>query len=76
MAGRPYKCPYCESTETIWKGYRPLTTGKVRLRQCRKCRRKFTSRQHTSTLVPTQAGDQTQSRTQEVIHDEQRLHEA
>ena len=44
MAGRPYKCPYCGSTETTWKGYRVRKEGKVRLRRCRKCKRKFTTR--------------------------------
>jgi len=29
--GRPYKCPYCRSTRTIWKGHRKLAEGKVRL---------------------------------------------
>ena len=39
--GRPYKCPYCGEGKSIWKGYRPLKDGKVRLRQCRICSRKF-----------------------------------
>ena len=44
MAGRPYTCPYCSSTETIWKGYRLVKAGRVRLRKCRSCNRKFTTR--------------------------------
>lgn len=43
--GRPYKCRYCRSTHTIWKGYRARSSDKVRLRVCRDCGRKFTSRQ-------------------------------
>ena len=69
MAGRPYKCPYCHGTKTIWKGFRPLKDGKVRLRQCTKCRRKFTSKQHIQTLAPAQARAQTQ--TVEVTQNEQ-----
>jgi len=42
--GRPYKCPYCKSTRTTWKGYRKLAKGKVRLRHCRECNRKFTTK--------------------------------
>ena len=41
--GRPYKCRYCGSTDTIWKGYRMLTAGRVRLRKCKACGRKFTT---------------------------------
>ena len=55
--GRPYKCPRCSSTETTWKGYRRLKEGKVRLRKCKSCGRKFTSR-HTEEIV-------------EVVQDEQ-----
>ena len=46
--GRKYKCPYCKSTNTIWKGSRSLKTGKVRLRKCRDCKRKWTTRQTVS----------------------------
>ena len=42
--GRPYKCPRCGSTRTSWKGYRPLKNGRVRLRRCRACKRKFTTK--------------------------------
>jgi len=41
---RPFKCPYCGGTRTIWKGYRPLVEGRVRLRKCRACGRKFRTR--------------------------------
>ena len=44
MAGRPYTCPNCSSTRTIWKGYRIVRAGRVRLRRCKDCGRKFTSR--------------------------------
>jgi len=39
-----FKCPYCRSTQTTWKGYRALAKGRVRLRRCRKCGRKYTLR--------------------------------
>jgi transcriptional regulator NrdR family protein len=42
--GRPFKCPWCSSNKTIWKGYRKLKDGKVRLRRCQKCNKKFTTR--------------------------------
>ena len=44
IVGRACKCPYCRSTHTIWKGYRGRQADKVRLRQCKDCGRKFTSR--------------------------------
>jgi transcriptional regulator NrdR family protein len=44
MTGRPYTCPNCSSTQTIWKGYRIVRAGRVRLRRCKDCGRKFTSR--------------------------------
>ena len=52
MAGRPYKCPKCSSTNTTWKGYRKRREGKVRLRKCRDCKRKFTTRQFAETVPP------------------------
>jgi len=46
---RPYKCPYCARTNTIWKGWRRLADGKVRLRKCRACGRKFTTKHREPT---------------------------
>jgi len=46
---RPYKCPACGSTRTIGKGYRKLNAGQVRLRKCKSCNRKFTTRNKTFT---------------------------
>lgn len=41
--GRPHKCPYCGSTETVSKGVRRTKTmGRRRIRRCRACKRKFT----------------------------------
>ena len=41
--GRPNKCPYCGSTETVSKGVRKTKTlGDRRIRRCKACRRKFT----------------------------------
>lgn len=43
--GRPFKCPYCASTETVSKGVRRnKTVGVRRVRRCTACRRKFTPR--------------------------------
>ena len=42
--GRPYKCPYCRGTQTTWKGWRKRANGKVRLRACKNCNRKFTTK--------------------------------
>jgi transcriptional regulator NrdR family protein len=41
--GRPFKCPYCDSTRTTRKGVRHTKTqGIRRLRYCMSCKRKFT----------------------------------
>jgi len=41
--GRPFKCPYDGSTNTVSKGVRKTKTMGVRkLRLCKKCGRKFT----------------------------------
>ena len=43
--GRPFKCPYCDSHETVSKGFRlTKTMGKRKLRRCKGCKRKFTPR--------------------------------
>lgn len=41
-AGKPPKCPYCESTNTVPKGYRQNLTKSVRIIRCRSCKRRFT----------------------------------
>ena len=42
---RPYKCPHCGGTNSIWKGLRPLAEGgAVRIRKCKECGRKYTTR--------------------------------
>jgi len=41
--GRPWKCPYCGSTQTTCKGVRQTKTqGVRRIRYCTNCKRKFT----------------------------------
>jgi len=41
--GRPIKCPYCKSSDTVAKGHRKTTTLGLRpLRKCKKCGRRFT----------------------------------
>jgi transposase-like protein len=36
------RCPYCRSTETVWRGYRYNEKSRKRLRLCKSCGRKFT----------------------------------
>ena len=40
--GRPHKCPYCEAAESVAKGFRYNRSGKVRLRRCKACGRRWT----------------------------------
>jgi transcriptional regulator NrdR family protein len=41
--GRPYKCPYCSSTNTTSKGKRVTKNAGIRkIRYCKDCKRKFT----------------------------------
>ena len=40
--GRPHKCPYCEATRNVAKGFRYNRSGKVRLRRCKQCGRRWT----------------------------------
>ena len=40
--GRPHKCPYCEATKSVAKGFRYNRSGKVRLRRCKACGRRWT----------------------------------
>ncbi|MFW6061178.1 MAG: hypothetical protein ACOC93_00060 [Planctomycetota bacterium] len=43
--GRPPKCPFCQSTRSVRKGYRRTKTkGLRRIHRCRDCGRKFTPR--------------------------------
>lgn len=39
---RPFRCPYCGSSKNIAKGFRRNKHEKVRLRQCKGCRRRWT----------------------------------
>ncbi len=42
--GRPFKCPYCGvSGKSVAKGFRYNKSGKVRLRKCRACNRRWTA---------------------------------
>jgi len=50
--GRPFKCPYCGSHQTVSKGVRVTKTmGKRKLRRCKKCKRKFTPRNQVTNMV-------------------------
>ncbi len=53
--GRPFKCPYCSSSDTTGKGVRMTKTmGVRRSRRCKACRRKFTPKnQQAADAVPT-----------------------
>jgi hypothetical protein len=75
MAGRPFKCPYCSQTKTIWKGYRPLKIGKVRLRQCRECGKKFTTKHHLPDNTPPDKPPYRPAQTVEELENEQQLYE-
>jgi len=41
---RPFKCPYCKQTNTTWKGYRKTIEATKRIRICRNCNRRFTTK--------------------------------
>ena len=41
--GRPHKCPYCGATTSVAKGFRYNKSGKVRLRRCKGCKRRWTT---------------------------------
>lgn len=41
--GRPHKCPYCDATKSVSKGFRYNKVGKVRLRRCKACGRRWTA---------------------------------
>lgn len=52
--GRPFKCPYCESTETTSKGVRKTKSmGVRRIRRCRSCGRKFTPKSQPFVEAPS-----------------------
>ena len=40
--GRPAKCIYCGATSSVAKGFRHNKSGKVRLRRCKACGRRWT----------------------------------
>jgi len=47
--GRPHKCPYCESTDSVSKGSRKTKTlGDRKIRRCKACHRKFTPKNQSS----------------------------
>ncbi len=41
-SGGREKCPFCGSTDTVWRGYRQNLSSKKRMRLCKSCGRKFT----------------------------------
>ena len=51
--GRPFKCPYCGSSDTTGKGVRKTKTmGVRRIRRCKACRRKFTPKSQPLAAEP------------------------
>ena len=40
--GRPPLCPFCRGSKSVAKGYRYNKSGKVRLRRCKGCGRRWT----------------------------------
>jgi hypothetical protein len=55
--GRPFKCPYCGSSDTTGKGVRKTKTmGVRRIRRCKACRRKFTPRSQQAVGTDGPAG--------------------
>ncbi|MBT4814330.1 MAG: IS1 family transposase [Lentisphaerae bacterium] len=64
--GRPYKCPYCGQNNSIAKGFRRNTGGKVRLRRCRSCGRRWTVKDSLAPhndSVPVPSASQEESPT-------------
>ena len=54
--GRPYKCPYCQQSESVGKGVRKTKTmGDRRIRLCKGCGRKFTPKNQKTALDETVA---------------------
>ena len=49
---RPHKCPYCGLNRNTAKGFRRNRNGKVRLRRCKACGRRWTV---THSLIPYEA---------------------
>jgi len=56
--GRPFKCPFCQASESVPKGFRKTKTmGLRKIRRCRVCKRKFTPRfQQSSVADPSMMG--------------------
>lgn len=51
--GRPFKCPYCGSSDTTSKGARKTKLmGVRRIRRCKACRRKFTPKSQPLVAGP------------------------
>ena len=54
--GRPFKCPYCGSSDSVGKGVRKTKTlGDRKIRRCKGCKRKFTPK-NQQPVEPNQPG--------------------
>ena len=58
---RPYKCPHCGTVgQSTAKGFRYNKAGKVRLRRCRSCGRRWTvgpaAVEHENSKAPAEEG--------------------
>jgi len=64
--GRPFKCPYCGSSDTTSKGVRKTKMmGVRRIRRCTACRRKFTPKSQPFVDAPAAAQTNAVSRAQD-----------
>jgi len=79
--GRPFKCPYCGSTDNVRKGFRKTKSmGLRKIQRCKNCRRKFTPRNQQGNLesdiqaVPNQAAYTSESNASDMspTEDEER----
>jgi len=55
--GRPYKCPYCEGSNTVAKGFRYNKSGTVRLRRCKGCGKRWTAGPASSNGAAAGSGE-------------------
>jgi len=60
--GRPHKCIYCGSIDTVSKGSRMTKTLGIRkIRRCKGCNRKFTPKNQKMVQAPSDQASETQA---------------
>jgi len=53
--GRPFSCPYCETTQSTSKGVRRTKTLGIRhIRRCQGCKRRFTPKHQKPEPAPSE----------------------